>query len=235
MTAGLNGAASIGFALLHRERTGKGNYLDISLLDTYFHCHDFSVQAFSASGGAIKPTRTGPNVPGYAPAGVFRGKQRSIVIMGITLAQWKSLARLIGRPELGDDPEFSTSTQRVERMPIIRPLIQQWLDSTGSDDEAIRILEEHRVPVAPVLTVAEAVNHPHLRQRGTVITVHDRVLGAFEVPASPWRFSDFPEPMDLAAPFLGEHNAMILKEHLGYSEQRLKQLMDGGILHCENR
>jgi crotonobetainyl-CoA:carnitine CoA-transferase CaiB-like acyl-CoA transferase len=54
VTAGLNGAASIGFALLHRERTGRGQYLDISLLDTYFHCHDFSVQAFSASGGAIQ-------------------------------------------------------------------------------------------------------------------------------------------------------------------------------------
>ncbi len=235
VTAGLNGAASIGFALLHRERTGKGNYLDISLLDTYFHCHDFSVQAFSASGGAIQPQRTGPNVPGYAPAGVFRGKQRSIVIMGITLAQWKSLAKLIGRPELGDDPGFSTSTQRVERMPMIRPLIQQWLDSTSSDDEAIRILEENRIPVAPVLTVAEAVNHPHLRQRGTVTTVHDRVLGAFDVPASPWRFSEFPVPMDLPAPFLGEHNAMILKEYLGYSDQRLEQLMGDGILHCENR
>jgi crotonobetainyl-CoA:carnitine CoA-transferase CaiB-like acyl-CoA transferase len=155
--------------------------------------------------------------------------------MGIALAQWKSLATLIGRGELGDDPEFSTSTQRVARMSVIRPLIQQWLDSLGSDEEAIRILEENRIPVAPVLTVAEAVNHPHLRQRGTVITAHDRVLGAFDVPASPWRFSDFPEPMDLPAPFLGEHNTMILKEHLGYSDQRLKQLMDGGILHCENR
>jgi len=235
VTAGLNGAASIGFALLHRERTGKGQYLDISLLDTYFHCHDFSVQAFSASGGAIRPQRTGPNVPGYAPAGVFPGKQRSIVIMGITLAQWKSLARLIGRPELGDDPGFSTSTQRVERMPMIRGLIQQWLDATSSDEEAIRILEENRIPVAPVLTVAEAVNHPHLRQRGTVTTVHDRVLGAFDVPASPWRFSEFPEPTDLPAPFLGEHNVMILKEQLGYSDQRLEQLMGDGVLHCEDR
>ncbi len=234
VTAGLNGAASIGFALLHRERTGKGQYLDISLLDTYFHCHDFSVQAFSASGGAIQPKRTGPNVPGYAPAGVFRGKQRSIVIMGITLAQWKSLARLIGRPELGDDPGFSTSTQRVEQMAMIRPLIQQWLDSTSSDEEAIRVLEENRIPVAPVLTVAEAVNHPHLRQRGTVTTVHDRVLGAFDVPASPWRFSEFP-PMDLPAPFLGEHNVMILKEQLGYSDQRLEQLTGDGVLHCEDR
>jgi crotonobetainyl-CoA:carnitine CoA-transferase CaiB-like acyl-CoA transferase len=235
VTAGLNGAASIGFALLHRERTGRGQYLDISLLDTYFHCHDFSVQAFSASGGAIRPRRTGPNVPGYAPAGVFRGKQRSIVIMAITLAQWRSLSKIIGRPELGDDPEFSTSNKRIEHMPLIRRLIQEWLDSTPTDEESIRVLEDNRIPVAPVLTVAEAVNHPHLRQRGTVTTLHDPVLGAFDVPASPWRFSEFPEPMDLRAPFLGEHNAEILKQHLGYSDQRLEQLMSEGVLHRDNR
>ncbi|HEV3113805.1 MAG TPA: CoA transferase [Candidatus Binataceae bacterium] len=235
VTAGLNGAASIGFALLHRERTGRGQYLDISLLDTYFHCHDFSVQAFSASSGAIQPKRTGPNVPGYAPAGVFAGKQRSLVIMGITSAQWRSLCQVIGRPELGDDPEFSTSTKRVERMPMLRPLIQQWLDSMPSDEEIIRVLEENRIPVAPVLSVAEAVNHPHLRGRGTVTTVSDPVLGAFDVPASPWRFSEFPDPLNLRAPFLGEHNARILRQYLGYSDERLEQLMDDQILHCENR
>ncbi len=235
VTAGLNGAASIGFALLHRERTGRGQYLDISLLDTYFHCHDFSVQAFSASGGAIQPTRTGPNVPGYAPAGVFAGKHRSIVIMGITLAQWRALCSIIGHPEMGDDPQFATSTQRVEHMATIRPLIQRWLDSLDSDEEAIRILEENRIPVAPVLTVAEAVNHPHLRQRGTVTVVHDPVLGDFEVPASPWRFSEFPASMDLQAPFLGQHNERVLKHYLGYSDKEVAALMDQGVLHRENR
>ncbi len=138
------------------------------------------------------------------------------------------------RPELGDDPNFSTSTQRIEHVPMIRELIQKWLDSS-SDEECIRLLEENRIPVAPVLTVAEAVNHPHLRQRGTVATVRDRVLGAFDVPASPWRFSEFPGSPDLQAPFLGEHNATILKRHLGYSDQRLEQLTAQRILHCENR
>ncbi len=235
VTAGLNGAASIGFALLHRERTGRGQYLDISLLDTYFHCHDFSVQAYSASGGAIQPTRTGPNVPGYAPAGVFNGKHRPIVIMGITLAQWRALSAIIGRPELGHDPRFATATRRVEQMAAIRPLIQAWIDSLGSEDEAIRILEENRIPVAPVLSVAEAAGHPHLRQRGTVTTVRDRVLGEFDVPGSPWRFSEFPQPLELQAPFLGEHNGPILKERLGYSDHLIQELTKQGVLHCEDR
>jgi crotonobetainyl-CoA:carnitine CoA-transferase CaiB-like acyl-CoA transferase len=235
VTAGLNGAASIGFALLHRERTGRGQYLDISLLDTYFHSHDFSVQAYSASGGAIQPQRTGPNVPGYAPAGVFAGKHRSIVIMGITSAQWRSLCKVIGHPELCDDPRFSTATKRVEQMPLIRRLVQEWIDSQSTDDEVVSVLEENRIPVAPVLSVAEAVNHPHLRARGTVMSVCDPVLGEFDVPASPWRFSEFPEPLDLQAPFLGEHNAQILKRYLGYSDRQISQLAENSVLHFENR
>jgi CoA:oxalate CoA-transferase len=135
---------------------------------------------------------------------------------------------------MGNDPRFSTSTKRVEQMPMIRKLIQQWLDSMPSDEEIIRVLEEKRIPVAPVLSIAEAVNHPHLRERGTVRTIRDEVLGAFDVPASPWRFSDFPEPLELQAPFLGQHNATILKEYLNYTDQRLKELTDGQVLHCEN-
>jgi CoA:oxalate CoA-transferase len=108
--------------------------------------------------------------------------------MGITSAQWRSLCKVIGAPELGDAPEFSTSNKRIEHMPMIRGLIQRWLDSMPSDEESIRLLEENRIPVAPVLSVAEAVDHPHLRQRGTVTTVRDRVLGAFDVPTSPWRW-----------------------------------------------
>ena len=118
---------------------------------------------------------------------------------------------------------------------MIRELVQRWLDSMPTDDDIIRVLEENRIPVAPVLTVAEAVNHPHLRERGTVATISDRVLGEFDVPASPWRFSEFPDPLRLEAPFLGEHNTQILKQYLGYSDQRLKQLEDDGILRCENR
>jgi CoA:oxalate CoA-transferase len=142
---------------------------------------------------------------------------------------------VIGHPELGDDPRFSTATKRVEQMPLIRRLVQEWLDAMPSDEEAIRVLEHNRIPVAPVLSVAEAVHHPHLRARGTVMNVHDPVLGAFDVPASPWRFSEFPEPLDLRAPFLGEHNAQVLKQYLGYSDRQISQLVDNAILHFENR
>jgi crotonobetainyl-CoA:carnitine CoA-transferase CaiB-like acyl-CoA transferase len=78
--------------------------------------------------------------------------------------------------------------------------------------------------------VAEAVQHPHLRGRGTVRTVHDRVLGDFDVPGFALRFSEFPGTLELQAPFLGEHNEEVLTNYLGYNAARVKELQQKGIL-----
>ncbi len=91
-------------------------------------------------------------------------------------------------------------------------------------------MKEHRVPHAPVLSVAEAVNHPHLRQRGTVRKVRDRILGEFEVPGFSLRFSEFPERLELHAPTLGEHNEEVLTKHLGYAKRRVRELESKGVL-----
>ena len=98
----------------------------------------------------------------------------------------------------------------------------------------MRLLDEQHVPVSPVLSVAEAVNHPHLRQRGTVVTIQDPVYGTMDVPASPVRFAQFPS-LDLQAPMLGEHNTEILHNYLGYSPERIKELEAQGVIHRENR
>ena len=91
-------------------------------------------------------------------------------------------------------------------------------------------MSEHRVPCAPVLSVEEAVKHPHLRQRGTVRTVHDRILGDFDVPGFALRFSDFPRRLDLEAPTLGEHNEEVLTKYLGYPQSRVRELEQIGVL-----
>ena len=82
--------------------------------------------------------------------------------------------------------------------------------------------------------MAEAVNHPHLRERGTVAMVNDPVYGSLDLPASPLRFSLFPA-LNLRAPMLGEHNTEILQTHLGYSADRIGELESQGIIHRENR
>jgi crotonobetainyl-CoA:carnitine CoA-transferase CaiB-like acyl-CoA transferase len=100
-----------------------------------------------------------------------------------------------------------------------------------SDNASVETLRSHRVPVAPVLSVREAMEHPHLIARGTVRTVNDPILGEFKIPGFPLRFSDYPEELEFDAPMLGEHNASILEQYLGYTPVRVIELEDSGVLH----
>lgn len=232
VSTGVHAVAAIACALLHRERTGKGQHLDISLLDSYFHCHEINVQVYSASQGEIRPKRSGSQHYAVCPLGLFKGKKTYMFIIALE-HQWPALCQAIGRPELARDPRYDTNAKRTQRMPEVVEVIETWLASTPSDEEALRILEEARLPVAPVLSIEEAVHHPHLRQRRTVRRVSDRVFGELEIPGMPLRFSEFPQELPLEAPFLGEHNEEILGNYLGYSPEQVRELESQGVLKRE--
>jgi crotonobetainyl-CoA:carnitine CoA-transferase CaiB-like acyl-CoA transferase len=223
--------AAVLAALLHRERGGPGQYLDISLLDVYVNGHEIGVQAASASGGALVPRRAGRQHFSVAPLGIFKGAQGYLVIVGLG-RQWGQLCRAIGRPELGDDPRFVDNAARVENLAEMVAIIEDWLARIGDDAKAIGFLEAERVPVAPVLSVQEVMRLPHVRQRRTVRTIMDRALGEFDVPGMPLRFSAFPDELPLDAPFLGEHNQDVLGALPGYDAARIAALEAAGVLRA---
>ncbi len=229
VNTGVHALAAINAALFHRERGYGGQYLDISLLDSYFHCHEINVQMYSASEGKIEPSRSGQHHFAVAPLGLFQGKTTQIVIIAM-ITQWKNLCEAIGKPELINDPKFKDIRVRVENRFELVKIIEDWLASMPSDEESIRVLEEHRVPVAPMLTVPQAMAHPHLKERNTVRTVTDRTFGKVEIPGVPLRFSQFPDFLPLEAPFLGEHNGSVLTDMLGYSDDRVAGLAEQGVL-----
>lgn len=233
VSTGAHAMGAIACALLYRERSGRGQYLDLSLLDTYFHYHEASVQIHSLSKGAYKPMRSGLHNFYLAPVGVFKGRKTHIIIMCPTDHIFAFLCNAMGRPELAQNPRFIDNDSRVKNCPALVNEIEGWIASLPNDAAALAAMREYRVPCAPVLSVEEAVNHPHLRERGTIRKVHDRILGEFELPGFALRFSDFPAPLDLEAPFLGEHNAEVLGEYLGYSTEQVADLERRGVLRRE--
>jgi CoA:oxalate CoA-transferase len=235
VSTGVHAMGAILAALLYRERTGKGQYVETSLLDCYFSYHEVNVQITSASRGAAVARRAGSHHYIVCPVGIFNGKQSPILIIAGLDPQWSGFCRAMGRPDLATDPRFKDVPSRATNAEELKQLVQDWVDSVSSDEEVMRLLEENRIPYAPVLTVAQAMAHPHLRERGTVRTVNDRFLGEFDVPGFPLRFSAFPEPLDLEAPTLGQHNAEILHDYLGYPPERIRQLETEGILHRGER
>ena len=230
ITTGVHALSAITAALLHRERTGEGQYVETSLLDCYFSYNDLTVHAASLSGGTILPRRNGAHHFAMAPLGVFKGKRNPILIMAATEHQFGYLCRAMGRPELPSDPRFCNNTQRMAHVEELKRLIQDWFDAMPTDDDAYRLFNEHRVPYAQVLSIEEAMAHPHLREREVVRTINDRYLGEFDVPGFPMRFSGYERHPEMQAPTLGEHNAPVLHEYLGYSADRIAALEREGVL-----
>jgi len=230
VSTGVHALAAIACALLHRERTGDGQYIDVSLLDSYMHAHDFGIQAYSASKGKFVPTRGGAHHIGLAPCGVFRAAQGYVVIVAALEHQWQGLTRAMGQPELRDDPRFRTHRDRLRNKEALIDEVERWLHSLPDRDAALAALERERVPAAPVLTIPEVTRHPHLLARGTVRPVSDPVLGDFMLPGFPFRFSTTARPGGLTAPDLGEHNQAVLGRYLGYDEGRVAQLTAAGVL-----
>jgi crotonobetainyl-CoA:carnitine CoA-transferase CaiB-like acyl-CoA transferase len=229
VSTGVHAMGAICAALLGRARTGHGQHLDISLLDTYMHYHECGVETHSLSHGEVMPTRSGQHSWYAVPAGIFKGRDHYFIIMAPLDRHFSALCRSMGQPELAVDERFRTNADRLANLNELIAIMEQWLQEVG-DDAAMATMKEYRVPHAPVLSVAEAVKHPHLRERGTVRTVHDRILGDFEVPGFALRFSDYPGRLELEAPTLGEHNEDILRRYLSYPLSRIRELEQKGVL-----
>jgi len=230
ISTGVHALTAILAALLHRERTGEGQYVETSLLDCYFSYNDLTVQTVSLSGGKVLPSRNGSHHFGVAPLGVFNGKRGGILIMASTDHQFGYLCQAMGRPDIPTDARFKTNTDRMANVAELKRIIQEWFDATD-DDEIFKLFEEYRVPYAPVLTIEEAMAQPHLREREIVRKYNDRFLGEFDIPGFPMRFSAYPRHPELDAPTLGEHNYTVLEEYLGYPAGKVAELEADGVLH----
>ncbi|MEZ5235630.1 MAG: CoA transferase [Acidimicrobiales bacterium] len=227
---GAQGLAGVASALYHRERTGVGQFVDVSLLDCYLACHELNVEMWSASGGELQPTRSGsfhPFVPAY---GVFRAGDGDVMIGVGNDRQWSQLCRAMEHPEWAEDERYATVVARVARRDEVNGLVAGWAAAQPSRAAALARLQAERVPTAPVLSVAEAATHPHVRQRGSVATHHDELMGPIDLPGPSIRLSAFPDRTELRAASLGAHNHEIVCGLLGWSQQRYDTLVERNIL-----
>jgi CoA:oxalate CoA-transferase len=124
-------------ALLYRERGGKGQYVETTLLDCYFSYHELNVQAASASHGEVHPHRAGAHHYAASPTGVFNGKSGPILIMAGVDHQFPLMCRAMGRSDLATDPRFKDFPGRAANAEELKRLVQEWIDSASSDDEVL--------------------------------------------------------------------------------------------------
>ena len=229
VNAGVHGFGFLGYALYHRERTGRGQNIDVSMIDAMYHMHEANVQLAANAKKPYEPMRCGSHNQGLAPYGVYKGVDGWIVILAGDL-QWPNLPRAMGKPELIDDSRFVDMRSRAKHRLELVEIVEGWMKEVGSDEAALDALFEHRVPSAPVMSVSDTLKHPYFIEREMVRKVPDHVGGEVTIAGFPIKSSELELP-ELWTSYQGQDNAIVLQEALGYTEEQVAALEAQGVLH----
>jgi crotonobetainyl-CoA:carnitine CoA-transferase CaiB-like acyl-CoA transferase len=226
---GVHGFAAVCAALYHRERTGKGQYIDLALTDSLMHLTSALITARSLLGPDYKPMRSGAHLPGLTPCGIFKARDGYVAIT-VLLQQFDAFAQLMGKPELPADPRFDTPAHRTDnRLELIR-IVEEWLQSFPTRDEPVALIQGAHILCVPVLDTEGVMNDPHNRVRSSLQEINQPGAGTVTLPSAPFRFSEASVAVRGRAPLMGEDNERILSELLHYPPERIEQLTNQGVL-----
>jgi crotonobetainyl-CoA:carnitine CoA-transferase CaiB-like acyl-CoA transferase len=221
MTCGIYSALGITAALYGREKSGRGQYLDMALFDSQL---TWLINIGSNFLNAQRlPERWGNAHPSIVPYQVFRGSDGRHFVVGVgTEPLWKRFVQLLGvEKSLGCDPRFASNQFRIANRGELIPAVQAIFDSDTSQAWVKRFAAAE-IPAAAIQTVPEALTDAQTVARGLVVELEHPVLGAVRSIANPIRLSSTPVSYRLPPPFLGEHTAQILSE-LSYSSEEIEK------------
>ena len=226
--AGMLCAFSIVSALRHRDRTGKGQHIDIALLDSMIVALDNLGERYTVGGELL--TRAGNVSFGGSSSGVYPTTDGHVAIAaGTSNAVWRRFCKVIGRPELTTDPEFATVPARRDRRDRVAAIIQGWTGAR-SKSEVVKALAEAGVPAAPVNNVAEMIADPQVQAREMFVEYDHPTYGPLKVTGTPLKLSETPGRIERLAPLPGEHNEEIFVGLLGHSKDELARWQAEGVI-----
>ncbi len=220
---GIHLYAGIMTALVQRGRTGKGRLVEVAMQEAVFPTLASSLGL--AHEMQAEPPRTGNRHSGLAvaPYNVYPTSDGFVAIIALREGHWDALLTLIGREDLRDDQRFTSNASRVANVEEMDEVVASWTRRFSSA-EVFERAKLGRVPCAPVRTVLEVLNDPHMHERGMLEWVDNPRLGRVVLPNSPLRFHGADLVPPTPSPELGEHTAMILAEKLGLSDQDIAEL-----------
>lgn len=230
---GVHGVGAICAALFARERHGRGQWIDLALLDCMVALHENALQAYLLSDGEVRATRCGQHLASSVIYGVFEMQDGSLVIAAHADVGWARLTRAMGRPELASDARYTTMLGRIQHREALVALVSEWVKGFGTVREVLDCLETHEVPCAPIHAVKDVVGDPQVIARGMLVELDHPITGRVRLPNLPFRFSDAEADPRAPAPLLGQHNREILATLLGYPEDSIVSLEQEGVIYHE--
>lgn len=226
LTAAMWAAVAIVTALLEREHSGLGQYVDVSLLDSQVSWLTYVASGYFASGR--EPGRYGSAHPSIVPYQPFQTRDGWIMVAVGTDGQWQALCRAAGTPDLGSDPRFATNEGRVRHREVLLERLNG-LFASRSTAEWIEALLAAEVPCGPLYRVSQVFEDPQVRHREMVVQLHHPKAGPLRMTGIPVKFQATPGSVRRPPPLLGEHTVEVLSE-LGYRKQEISALLEGRVV-----
>ena len=227
LTTGVLCALGVCAAILQRERTGLGQRVDGSLLETAVSLLAYHAEGYLLAGVVPKPLGSGH--PSLSPYRNFRCKDGQWIFVAAANDRfWGKLVRVLGLDELAADPKFAVNQQRVKNRVELETLLEQVIGDRDRE-ELLKILAEADVPATPVNTVDQVMNDPQTVERGIVQRVTHPRLGEIPVVGTPLKFSRMAPGVRRAAPLRGQHTDEILTA-CGFTPARIQELRDRKVV-----
>ena len=226
INAGILAALGIVSALQARERTGRGQMVETSLMEAAVQQMYWQAAIHFATGVSSGPTGSAHILT--APYQAFPTQDGWINIGGANQSNWERIARAIGRPELLEDPRFRNNGERMKNLEALVPLISERTRRRPSA-EWVREFEAAGVPVGPINKIGDVLSDPQVKARDMVVEVEHSRVGTTKAIGLPIKFSETPGGVTRGAPTLGEHTDSVLAS-LGYSAARIAALRDEGAV-----
>jgi crotonobetainyl-CoA:carnitine CoA-transferase CaiB-like acyl-CoA transferase len=226
LSSGIYGYAGILGALFRRERTGKGQYIDLAMMDV-------SVSMLSVVGArylhtGVVPERSGTENPQRVPSAAFECADGRFLQVVPNQRQWPVFCALLGHDEWATDPRFSTPTVRTDHQDVLYPLIREAFKERDASEWG-EMLEEATIAASPIYSIDEVFALPQIKHRSVVQSYEDPVVGKVPAITLPFHYSETPPRIKSPPPKLGQHSVEVLRE-LGRSERDIDALINRGAV-----
>jgi len=227
--AGMQAVIGILAALRYRERSGRGQYVDIAMVDSLFSVLENAVARYVNTGEVAGPL--GGAHPSIAPFQGFRGKDGQWVIAAIGNDKlWADFCQVLGRPDLVEHPKFRTNPLRCDHRREMVAILQQEMEKKTAQ-EWCEIFEKHGIPCSPINNLRQICEDPHIAHRRMLVEIDQPPVGRMRVCASPLKLSETPGEVYAPAPLLGQHSEDVLRTVLGYPPERIRELQAEGVIN----
>ncbi len=227
---GIHCAIGILAALLQREKTGRGQRLEVSMQDAVVNLSRVAMLGHYLTNRPVE--RTGNRISALAPTDLYPcrpgGPNDYVYIITSTRDMWESLLQAIGRSDLIGDPRYTDQKARNEHFDEVYDLIRAWTEK-HTKFEAMEILGRAGIPCGAVLDTGDILTNEHLKARGMITTIEHPTRGSFTMPGCAVQLSDSPTEVR-PAPLLGQHNEEIYGKLLGLTRADLAQLQEEKVI-----